>query len=206
MEVGTWISFLVASVVISLTPGAGAVASMASGARHGWRGGLWTVAGLQLGVLLHLGLVAAGLGAVIVSSPRAFAALQVAGCVYLAWLGLRMIFRPAPAASVDEGRAAPPMARLVHGFLVNATNPKAIVFLLAVLPPFLDPARPLAPQYGAMALTLVAVDLAVMAGLYTWAGSRLLATLTTGSRRRWVDVGFGVVFLVAAALLATFRR
>ena len=164
-----WAAFLVASVLISIAPGPGAVASMSSGARLGFWKGYWTAAGLQFGLVFQIALVAAGVGALLVSSPVAFGLIKWLGVAYLAWLGLRLLMA-APALSRPLGRdTAGDSARvqITRGFLVNCANPKAVVFMLAVLPQFLTLSAPLAPQYGLMALTMVSVDLLVMA-VYIW--------------------------------------
>ena len=92
-----------------------------------------------------------------------------------------------------------------RGFVVNASNPKAIVFILAVLPQFLDPQRDLILQYLHMGATMVVVDLIVMAG-YTGLASRVLRLLRTPRQQRLVNRSFAAMFAGAAALLATVRR
>ena len=93
----------------------------------------------------------------------------------------------------------------ISGFLVNATNPKGIIFMLAVLPQFIDPTRPQFVQYAICAATLFFTDLVVMAG-YTGLASRVLAALRAPSHIRWVNRAFGSLFVAAGAVLATFRR
>ena len=93
----------------------------------------------------------------------------------------------------------------MKGFLVNATNPKGIVFMLAVLPQFIDPARPQWPQYAICAATLAFTDLVVMSA-YTGLASRVLAALREPHHVRIINRTFGGLFVAAGALLATFRR
>ena len=90
-------------------------------------------------------------------------------------------------------------------FLVNASNPKAIVFMLAVLPQFIDPAQPLMGQYLVLGATMIVVDLIVMAG-YTGLASRVLRLLRTPRQQRLMNRSFAVLFVGAAGLLATVRR
>src|SRR5690606_41286771 len=98
-----------------------------------------------------------------------------------------------------------PLSLVLRGFIVNASNPKAIVFILAVLPQFLDPARPLVPQYLVMALTMVTVDLIVMAG-YTGLASRVIRLLDSPRQPRLVNRSFAAMFKLADWLQATGRR
>jgi homoserine/homoserine lactone efflux protein len=203
----TWLAFLVAAILISVSPGAGAIACMSTGMRYGYRLGVWNILGMQAGIALQLAVVGVGLGAVLAASTLAFAVLKWLGVAYLAWLGWRA-WR-APAVPVDFDRAERPRttagALFAQGFLVNATNPKATVFFLAVLPPFIDAARPLLPQYATVVATLTAIDLVVMSG-YTIFAARFLALLRTPRQIRLLNRVFGGLFFAIAVLLASFKR
>ncbi len=207
MSLSTWLAFFVASWLISLSPGAGAISCMATGMRYGYVRGLWNIAGLQLGILFVLAIVAAGLGALLAASAVAFAAIKWLGAAYLVWLGIQQWRAPARPI-VDANSAREGVSRrelIVKGFLVNATNPKGIVFMLAVLPQFIDPARPQAVQYAVCAATLAFTDLVVMSA-YTGLASRVLAALREPHHVRIINRTFGGLFVAAGALLATFRR
>jgi homoserine/homoserine lactone efflux protein len=208
MPLDTWLAFFVASWLISLSPGAGAISCMTAGMRYGYRRGLWNILGLQLGILFVMLVVAAGLGAVIAASATAFAAIKWIGAAYLVWLGIQQWRAPAaPVAVAGDADPAGGHARalVLRGFLVNATNPKGILFMLAVLPQFIDPARPQLPQYAACAGTLIFTDLVVMSG-YTGLAARVLRLLRAPSHLRAVNRTFGGLFVAAGAVLATFRR
>ncbi|MGA9870138.1 MAG: LysE family transporter, partial [Rhodococcus sp. (in: high G+C Gram-positive bacteria)] len=84
-----WLAFLGASVLISISPGAGAIASMSTGLRYGLRRGYWNMVGLQFGLLLQIAIVAVGLGAVLANSALAFSAIKWFGVAYLVYLGVR---------------------------------------------------------------------------------------------------------------------
>jgi homoserine/homoserine lactone efflux protein len=206
MSTELWWAWLATMTVISLTPGAGAVASMSSGAAHGWRRGLWTAVGQQLALAAELTVVALGLASLLHAWPALFLALQAVGVLYLAWLGGSLLLastHPAPAGEKTARRRimpSTPMGMVRHGFIVNATNPKALLSLFAIAPRFLDPAQPMPVQYLVMGLTMVVVDMIIMSG-YTAAGARLLRRLEDPEGHRRTDRIFGAVFLVAAALL-----
>lgn len=205
MSLQSWLAFLLASLAISLSPGPGAFASMAAGLRNGFLRGYWVVFGLQLGILVLLALAAAGIGALVAASPAAFALLRWCGAAYLLWLAWRQWRDHGHLARLVAGQGRQRRRELLlRGFLVDATNPKGLLFFLAVVPQFIEPARPLAPQYGAIALTVVAVDMAVMAG-YTLLAARALAWLQSPRRLRWASRGFALLFLAAALGLALFR-
>jgi len=93
----------------------------------------------------------------------------------------------------------------VRGFLVNATNPKGIVFMLAVLPQFIDPAAPQLVQYAICGATLAFTDAIVMSG-YTAFAARVLRLLREPHHIRWMNRTFGGLFVAAGAALATFKR
>ena len=207
MNLETWIAFFVACWIISLSPGAGAVASMASGLQYGFRHGYWNAIGLQLALLLQIAIVATGVGALLATSPLAFSLIKAFGVAYLVYLGWRQ-WRAAPAPVSEANLPHPPRKRralVLSGFLVNASNPKAIIFILAVLPQFLDLQRAQLPQYLLMALTMVAVDLVVMAG-YTGLAAKVLRVVRSEQQQRLLNRTFGALFMLAAGLLATVNR
>ncbi|MEO4048442.1 LysE family transporter [Pseudomonas sp. CAU 1711] len=207
MALETWLAFFVACWVISLSPGAGAVASMSAGLQYGFWRGYWNALGLQLALLLQIAVVAAGLGAVLATSELAFNLIKWFGVAYLVYLGWKQwVATPGEIAAGDGERPlGRPLTLVLRGFLVNASNPKAIIFILAVLPQFLDPRGPLLVQYLLMAATMVAVDLIVMAG-YTGLAARVLRALRQPHQQRLLNRTFGGLFIAAAALLATVRR
>jgi homoserine/homoserine lactone efflux protein len=204
----TWLTFFVACWLISLSPGAGAISCMAAGLRYGFRRAVWNIAGLILGILFVLGIVAAGLGAILAASSLAFTIIKWLGVAYLVWLGVQQWRAPAFAVSADarEGLlGATPRELLLRGFLVNATNPKGILFMLAVLPQFIDPSQPQAMQYAICGATLACTDAVVMSG-YTVFAARVLGLLRKPHHIRVMNRTFGGLFVAAGAALAMFKR
>ncbi len=207
MSMSTWLAFFVASWAISLSPGAGAVAAMSAGMQHGFARGYFLTFGLILGLWSQLALVAVGLGALIAASSTAFAAVKWLGVAYLLWLGISQWRAPAVGLQAAREAAARTSRRtiLLRGWALNSVNPKGTLFMLAVVPQFLDPARPLAAQYLTIAATLAFTDLVVNAG-YTALAARALAWLRTPRQVRWVNRTFGSLYIGLALLLAGFRR
>ncbi|MCQ4286804.1 LysE family transporter [Pseudomonas stutzeri] len=207
MTFETWLAFFAACWVISLSPGAGAIASMSCGLQYGFWRGYWNAIGLQIALALQIAVVAAGVGAVLATSSLAFSLIKWFGVAYLLWLALKQ-WQAVPEMIDDSAAPRPigrPLTLMLRGFLVNASNPKAIVFILAVLPQFLDPQRDLVMQYLHMGATMVVVDLIVMAG-YTGLAAKVLRLLRTPRQQRLVNRSFAAMFAGAAALLATVRR
>jgi homoserine/homoserine lactone efflux protein len=206
MQLSVWLTFFLACWAISLSPGPGAIAAMSSGLNHGFRRGYFTTFGLILGIWTQILLVVVGLGALIAASNTAFTVLKYAGAAYLVWLGVaqwRASEKPLVAAS--DGRPRSRRELVARGWAINAVNPKGTVFLLAVVPQFLDLSRPLVPQYLVIAASLSLTDLVVMAG-YTALAAKVLRTLDAARHVRWMNRGFGGLFVIAGSLLATFRR
>ncbi len=207
MELATWLTFFAACWAISLSPGAGAVAAMSAGLSHGFRRGYFMTFGLILGILTQVLFVSAGLGALIAASETAFAAIKWAGVAYLVWLGVQQWRAPArPLVAADDGAVQATRRQLVlRGWGINAVNPKGTVFLLAVVPQFLDLAAPLAPQYLVIGATLGFTDLVVMGG-YTALAARVLAALKSAHHIQLLNRVFGSLFVLAGVLLASFKR
>ncbi len=207
MEFSVWLAFFAASWAISLSPGAGAIAAMSSGLNHGFRRGYFTTFGLVLGIVTQIVLVGAGLGALIATSSLAFALVKWLGVAYLVYLGVqqwRAPARPLVASNVDAAVVSRRQLML-RGWGINAVNPKGTVFLLAVVPQFLDLQQSLVQQYLVIGATLAFTDLVVMAG-YTVLAARVLTALRSESHLKALNKTFGSLFIAAGALLATVKR
>lgn len=204
MTLAVWLAFLLASLLIAITPGPGAVISMSTGIRHGYRSALAVIAGLQAAILIHLSIVGLGLGAVLAASELAFSLVKFIGAAYLVWLGVQK-WR-GPAMPVDAGLA--PVRRqglFLQGLLVNLTNPKAVIFIGALVPQFVNPGVPTLPQYSLIAVTLCLTDILIMS-VYALAALRLGRWLRDPQAIRLQNRLFGGLFVSAGALLAGASR
>jgi homoserine/homoserine lactone efflux protein len=207
MSVDTWLAFFVASWIISFSPGSGAIYAMSCGLNHGFRRGFVGTFGLIAGIMTALAVVAVGLGAVLSTSTHAFTALKWLGVAYLVYLGLKQWrAAPVPMAAVDRD-ATNVSARtlMVKGWAVNATNPKGLVFMMAVMPQFIDSQAALWSQYLAIAATMACTDFVAMA-IYTAFAARVLAFFRSEAQIRFLNRLFGGLFVAAATALATFKR
>jgi homoserine/homoserine lactone efflux protein len=180
---------------------------MSSGLQYGFWRGYWNALGLQLGLILQIAIIAAGVGAVLAASATAFQVIKWFGVAYLVYLAYKQ-WRALPMDMSDESAVRPigkPLSLVFRGFLVNVSNPKALVFMLAVLPQFINPHEPLLPQYVAITVTMVTVDMLVMAG-YTGLAARVLRLLRTPKQQKRLNRTFAGLFIGAATFLATLRR
>ncbi len=212
MDLHIWFAYFAASWAIALSPGSGAVLSMTHGLAYGVKKTSATIAGLQLGLAVILLVAGVGVGALLLASATAFTVVKFAGAGYLIWLGLkqwRAHVGAVPAAGDAPAAlsAAEPSVRerFVTGFFTNVTNPKGIVFMVAVLPQFIDPARGLWLQLLILLVTTVAVDLVVMHG-YAFLASRAQRWLATARARRAQNRVFGGVLMAMGASLLLVKR
>lgn len=207
MALDTWLAFFVASWIISISPGSGAIYAMSCGMNHGFRRGFIGTLGLIAGIWTALAIVAIGLGAILSASSVAFAALKWLGVAYLVYLGVKQWRAPATPLAAAQNDDAQTSARslIARGWAVNATNPKGIVFMMAVMPQFIDTQAPLLPQYLVIAATFAFTDFVIMA-LYTGFAARVLSYFRSESQLRFLNRLFGGLFVAAATALATFKR
>ncbi|HEO1839885.1 TPA: LysE family transporter [Acinetobacter baumannii] len=206
MSLQVWFAYMLACWVISISPGAGAIASMSSGLNYGFRHGYWNAIGLQIALLIQIMIVAAGVGVLFATTPLAFQAVKWFGVAYLLYLAYLQWTAPVKDIEIQhEKKGKSVSALLFNGFVVNISNPKAIVFLLAVLPQFLDLSKPQWIQYLIMAATMVTIDLIVMAG-YTGLASKVLRLLRSPKQQKYLNRGFAVMFSCAALLLSTVHQ
>jgi len=206
MSLSTWLAYCLATFILSLSPGPGVFSSLSSGLRHGFRLGVWNGVGMQAANLMLVGIVSLGLGAILLASETLFALVKWIGVAYLVWLGIAAWRAPARGFEEDTtDDAHTPREVFMRGFWVNATNPKGIIFFAAILPQFIDVARPQPAQYAILAATTFVVDLAVMMG-YTALAARVFRLMREPRHIRWVNRTLGSAFVACGVALAAFRR
>lgn len=211
----TLVAFYGTALLLSLSPGPDNLFVLVQSVQRGWRVGLCVVLGLCLGVLGHTLAVALGLAAVLAASPLAFTLLKWCGAAYLAYLAWGALRAPAQRSALPQAQTAradrldaAQAWRLVgRGVVMNLTNPKVLIFFLAFLPQFADPAR------GSVALQLLVLGgVFVLAAFPVFAAvacfSGVFGQVLMGSARAqwWLNRLTGVVFLGLAVRLATVEK
>ncbi|OGB03691.1 MAG: lysine transporter LysE [Burkholderiales bacterium RIFCSPHIGHO2_12_FULL_61_11] len=211
MAIHTWTAYLLASLLIAISPGSGAILAMSHGLSYGVRKTRATIAGLQTGLLVILLVAGAGVGSLLVASELAFSIVKTLGAAYLIYIGWAQ-WRSSSALTADamgqpanSVNALPAGRRWLAGFLTNVSNPKGILFMVAVLPQFISPSRPLWLQLLVIALTTVAVDSLVMHG-YAFAASRLQALLKNAQAIKLQNRLFGGLLMAVGAGLFFVKR
>ncbi|MBD8080124.1 LysE family transporter [Cellulosimicrobium arenosum] len=204
MAWSVWTTLAAAGVLVSLTPGAGAVNTMSNSIGVGWARSIWGILGQQLALVVHVLVVAAGVGVLVAGSPVLFAVVRYAGAGYLVYLGIRQWrARPRDDGGADVARRTESRLSMVRrGLLVNLTNPKAVVFFLAFIPQFVRPDRPLLPQYVVLGVTVVVIDVLVMWFFFATAATGLRRLTREPRGQRAVDRLFGSLFVGVGVLLA----
>lgn len=208
----TLIAFFGVAVILALTPGPDNIFVLLQSAQRGWRAGLAVVVGLCSGILVHTAAVALGLAAVFAASAVAFTVLKFCGAAYLAYLAWQALRARAEVVSEDAPAApsgsAPSHWRMVgRGMVMNLTNPKVLVFFLAFLPQFADPALGgVAPQLMVLGIVFMVATLLVFSAIACFSG--VFGTLLQRSARAQTVLNrvAGLVFLGLAVRLATVDR
>ena len=200
--------YVAASLALIATPGQDMMYVISRSLAQGRVAGVASAGGVCLGILVHTALAALGLAALLQASPALFAALRLGGAAYLAWLGLRMLFAPSREALPGRSAARASLGSLVRqGMASNVMNPKIIVFFVAFLPQFVDPASAhptrdlafLGSLYAAMAFPVKsAVGLA--------AGTLSERLRRTPAALAWMQRASGAILVVLGARLAFAGR
>lgn len=196
-----YLTFLGVMALLAVTPGPANLFAVATGARLGRGAVFMGVAGMNAASLVWFAAAALGLGAVVTAFPGVFRTIAVLGGLYVAWLGVQSIRGSGPppdqpSKPVALSRRGP----LADGFMVQIANPKAVLFFTAVLPPFLDPQRPLAPQLVLFAIAMIGLDALTMSA-YGLGGAAVARRMSEPRFRRGFDIGAGLLLLAAAALI-----
>jgi homoserine/homoserine lactone efflux protein len=203
MALDTFLLYLAAWTLVALSPGPAVFFAMSQAARHGMHGAVAGTSGILMGHLVCFAFVAFGLAAVLSKMSGAMTVIRIAGALYLIYLGVRMILsRTQSVPDVDAAAPKPPAKGIMlQGLLVQLTNPKNLMFVLAFLPQFISAERPLPPQLAIMLTVTVVID-----GVFLLAYAQIAARGTRalkGSRVvTWLERGFGAALVVFGVKLA----
>lgn len=195
-------AYLGVTAAMVVTPGPANLFSMALGARRGPAAAFAGVAGMNLANLVWFAAAGVGLGALVLAFPTVFRVLAWVGAAYVGWLGFTALLT---ARRGDEKAGQVPGDRggsaLRAGFLVQITNPKALLFITVVMPPFLDPQRPVVPQILLFAATGVTGDVLAMSA-YGVSGAAIARRMREPQFRRAFSAFSGLLLISTAVLIA----
>lgn len=205
MSTGVLVAFIVASIVLAVTPGPNMALIIANTLRGGFRAGVLTLAGTATGLAILVAIAAVGMTSIAVFMAQWFDWIRWIGALYLIFLGVRQIWQSYHAA--DDAPDLPRRSgrsHYFHGLIVALSNPKVLLFLGAFLPQFISPDYPAGPQLAILSVlfvvTLTAVDL-----MYSFAiayGRRSISV----QRLRVLDGIAGGLLVAGGLVLAGVRR
>ncbi|USD41020.1 homoserine/homoserine lactone efflux protein [Vibrio sp. SCSIO 43135] len=204
MDTHVWLAYVVTAIVFSLAPGSGTVNSISNGLSYGTRKSLAAIVGLQIGLAFHIILVGAGIGALVAKSALAFSIIKWVGAAYLVWLGIQKWRDTSSLTTQADGTELSAWSMMNKAVLINLTNPKSIVFLVALFPQFIDPAKDQLTQLAVLGVTTVAIDSIVMLG-YTSLAAQMGRFIRSERIMMKINKVFGSMFMGCGALLAAAK-
>lgn len=207
IDLQTLMIFIPIGLALNLTPGADMLFCLGQGLKSGPRAGIAASCGISVGSLIHSALAGLGLAAVIAANPIAFEGIRWAGVAYLVWLAIGTLRKPIGAlvpADVAKGSA---LRAFRTGILVNLTNPKVALFILALVPQFVDPARgPVLVQFMLFGLILSVGGTVINGIVGAFAGQIGQGLARRAHLARALTYATSFVFLGLAAKLALDKR
>ncbi|MBX7481417.1 LysE family translocator [Qipengyuania qiaonensis] len=195
------IAFALVTATTSLVPGQSMLFVLGQTIWRGARSGWAALLGMQIGYIVWWVLAGLGLGTLAAAYPLAFRVLAFAGIAYLAWLGFQAIRH---SFHTDEDTFEPVRQPSRHAFrdgiFIAVGNPKSLIYMIAIIPPFVDAQSPVGPQIVILAVVALFLDLPI-GGLYIGAGKRLARMMENSASRRWIDRAIGSVFLLISVVI-----
>jgi homoserine/homoserine lactone efflux protein len=200
-------AFVVASIILLVIPGPTIIMVITQALAHGRKVALASVMGVGLGDLVATSLSIAGAGALLATSATLFQALKFVGAAYLIWIGYRMWRTPVAIPDMAEAKAATgrPAAIFRDSFLITALNPKGILFFVAFVPQFIDPAMPYLPQAAIYVFTFTLLGV-VNAAMFAVAAAGARQTIRRPMVMRVAMRTGGSLLMMAGVAAALTRR
>lgn len=201
-----WFAFALATCVVLVIPGPTVLLVVSYALGKGRASGLATVPGVALGDLTAITVSLAGAGAVLAASATLFTVLKLAGAAYLIWLGIQLWRAGGGLGSLSEVQLQADGSRMFwNAYVVTALNPKGVVFFVAFVPQFVDPAAPVLAQFAILVATFVGLA-AVNAALWALLAGEMRARFRRPSTLRLVNRLGGSLLIGAGLVTALTRR
>lgn len=208
MTIEVWFYYVIAVLILTASPGPSSLLCMTKGVTSGWKVGAYTALGSLTAITAIMTLSFTGLGMVVASSEVVFNAIKWLGAAYLIYLGIKALTskqeRYEQVADKDTVKGSF-KSNYISGFIVGASNPKAILFFTALFPQFIDPSAALFTQYSIFASTFVVLELSWLL-FYAYLGSKSSSWVFGSGRAKLFNRLTGGVFIGAGALLSTASR
>lgn len=207
MDMHLWLTFVAASIALLLIPGPTVLLVLSYAISQGRRVALASAAGVALGDFLAMTASLAGLGTIVLTSAKIFTALKWIGAIYLIYLGIKL-FKSASMHRFDYKAESVNLSAakvFKHAATVTALNPKSIVFFIAFVPQFIDPAASLAPQFGILIGTFVGLAM-INVLVYALLADYLRQQLVNTSALPWLSRIGGCTLVLMGLFTTTLRR
>ncbi|KZX65992.1 flagellar biosynthesis protein FlgM [Vibrio sp. HI00D65] len=212
MSFDTWIYYLLAVLILTASPGPSSLLCMTKGVQSGFKLSIFTALGSLTAITGILTLSFTGLGVIIASSEVVFNVIKWTGAAYLIFLGWKSLRSSQQDYDQLPGQESESkvvkesvLSHYVSGFIVGASNPKAILFFTALFPQFIDPSLALLPQFAVFASTFAVMELSWLL-VYAYLGAKSSNWLFAKGRAKVFNRVTGGVFIGAGALLSTTSR
>lgn len=208
MSLQTWLLYVAAVFVLTITPGPAVLMCVSNGIRFGTRRTLASILGNITALCIIMAVSVAGLGAVLATSEKVFLALKWFGVAYLIYIGVKTFRSTQSSFDVEAGKGGHGVSLLrlyLNGFLMGASNPKALLFFTAFFPQFINPGAPQLPQFMVLVVTFLAFEITFLLGYASFA-ARVAPWLRTPGRAKMFNRVCGATFVSAGALLATVKK
>ena len=199
MEFNSWLLFASIILLASISPGPNVIAVIMHTIDAGARGAISTITGNLVALFTIAGAAAVGVGALLHAAPSVFMAMKIAGGLYLAWMGVKMIKSSFGTMgllniSSEVKTETKSIEYSIRAMLISYSNPKSILFLSAVFPTFLENSSPIAPQFAVMFLTIITIVMAIH-GAYAFIAFRMRDGLVGVRARKLMARFSGISFL-----------
>lgn len=208
MAIETWLLYVIAVLILTASPGPSALLCLSTGVAGGFKQGAAAALGSLCAITLILTLSFTGLGVVITNSEWLFSLIKWLGAAYLVYLGLKLLLSKQTelvAKTTSDVTSSTLFSQFIKGFLVGASNPKAILFFTALFPQFINPQADLLLQYLVFASTFIVLELSWLL-FYVYLGTKSSRWLFSKGKAQWFNRITGGVFVGAGTLLSLSNR
>jgi threonine/homoserine/homoserine lactone efflux protein len=208
MAFETWIYYTLAILVLTASPGPTVLLCISKSVTQGFNMAIYSALGSLMAIIGIMTLSFSGLGLIIASSQLAFTVIKYAGALYLIYLGYKTFTSKAVQCNVEEQHLPfkeKKISLFINGFIVGASNPKAIIFFTALFPQFINNNHPLLIQYFIFVATFSFFELSWLL-FYSYVGQKSSKWILSENRGRFFNKITGSIFIGAGVLLSTTNR
>lgn len=195
-----YLIFTLMAAMTILSPGPGVLKSLTNALNYGLRPALIGIVGLSCGIFCVAALSASGLGILLTSSAKAFVAIRLGGAAYLSYLGIKLWRAPALEFKPSQALSVRRRTLFFEGWMLQFSNPGALIFFLSILPQFIRPSRAFLPQFLLLVLTFCSLLVLIHSG-YAIFAERARRWMGASHGGRWFNRIGGACFFLFGALL-----